>query len=631
MYTCTKVFEVKALMAQRLGLDEGKIVFSYKAGCSWRSPLQYEEMPTNVIVLGIKSFKREKHSYKSPHAIIGAGHLGLKTAMKFLLNGEKNFILFDRRPQVGGTSWWEQANETSRLQTEVGAYHLQYEMKDIYKGKEFGLWPKDSKTNPWPKVQALRQNFIEVAEGCGVMPYCKMNTNVAKLSVIGSKTDYMDQSYELVVEPYFKLGGEKPKGKKLEEELFQVSSVCMYPGNLTIPKRVVYKGEEAFQGDIVYGIGNNYDYKKCNGKNVVMIGSGAFAMENVRTCVEHHVKKVFIVCRRKNMSMPRVVSWYINQSFSMISANMMLQTSLPMYDLIGVDPYSYYSVYANEARTNVNMRQNSRFGIGDVYFLAMYWGKCEHIVDDVKRVSDRTIHLVNGRALEDIESLLKLLGFNGNFDVDTLMKIKDLYGFWANKDHRRRILAEPIGVDAANFGGTSFSPGALNWTDEYTYFLDYPKDWIPIRDSNMLPSHAADESKDRPAYVVEARHGAITGLTVNAMCPGIQERAGQVATLKRERMWDCNPIESFLEAAAKEWDAYSDQFIAEGWAPHLKKPPYPYTLPMVMSYLKAELDDIQNVMGSEAAEVAAKLAFPEGRAAFDKYSTSMLTGGDGEE
>merc|ERR1719401_1410374 len=101
--------------------------------------------------------------------------------------------------------------------------------------------------------------------------------------------------------------------------------------------------------------------------------------------------------------------------------------------------------------------------------------------------------------------MLKLLGFNGEFENDRLMHLNELYGFWCNRDYKRYLVAEPIGVDANNFGGTSFSPGAISWSEQGVYFLYFPSDWAAIMDSNVLPSHKADESIDRPAYVVEAR------------------------------------------------------------------------------------------------------------------------------
>ena len=99
---------------------------------------------------------------------------------------------------------------------------------------------------------------------------------------------------------------------------------------------------------------------------------------------------------------------------------------------------AYHSVIANSARTNAHIAQKSRllhlafgegavcnalptslplsliecfseralmnsqgFGIGDVYFLALSMGKCEVIVDEVKRLSEGRVHLESGSSDPD--------------------------------------------------------------------------------------------------------------------------------------------------------------------------------------------------------------------------------------
>merc|ERR1719433_147975 len=115
------------------------------------------------------------------------------------------------------------------------------------------------------------------------------------------------------------------------------------------------------------------------------------------------------------------------------------------------------------------------------------------------------LHLECGRKIE-CEGILKLLGFVGEMDNDRLMKIKEMTGFWCNEDPRRYIVAEPVSVMASNMGGTSLSPGALNWAVQGIYFLHFPQDFVGgVVAIGMLPKHAADMSDDgtpRPAYVV---------------------------------------------------------------------------------------------------------------------------------
>eukprot|EP00747_Dinoflagellata_sp_TGD_P186872 gnl/TRDRNA2_/TRDRNA2_44222_c0_seq1.p1 gnl/TRDRNA2_/TRDRNA2_44222_c0~~gnl/TRDRNA2_/TRDRNA2_44222_c0_seq1.p1 ORF type:complete len:652 (+),score=131.59 gnl/TRDRNA2_/TRDRNA2_44222_c0_seq1:93-2048(+) len=566
IFTCTKVLEVKTLLESRLGLPEDTLRFAYKCGCSWRQHSNVDEIARMCVVRGIESFQRPKKKYTHPHVVIGAGHIGLKVAMTWIQDKFDNFIVFDRMPKVGGTSWWKQANKTSRLQTEVGVYHLQYH--------ENNDWPEWAIKNPWPSREKLLEHFDEQATKWGIHAYCRMETNCTSTSVIGK--DYWNYTYEVTHE------------KDGHEEVTQCSSIMFFPGNLTNPKRVEYKGEDNFDGPVVYGISSNFDYGFCKGKKISIIGSGAFAVENVRTCVEEGASKVVMICRRKTIAMPRVVSWFINQSAQFISAALTLDTCKPMYDLINVDVWDYYAVFGNQARTTATIRQKSRFGIGDVYFLSKAMGHTEHLVDDVKRVSEHKIHLVSGNVVEDVRAMLKLLGFNGEFDNDRLLKIKEMYGWWPNADFRKYIVAEPIGVDANNFGGTSFSPGAISWSEQQIHLLYYPKDFAVVRDSQALPTHKADESIDRPAYVVEARFGSMLAITISSLVPGIGERGAITGPIKRERMWQMHPADKFLEAARLEWDMWSEQIRSLPEFKDQEHIPYPYTLEKINTYLELE-------------------------------------------
>ena len=175
VYTNTKVLEVKCLLEERLSVDQTNLRLVYKQGSNYRVHLDHEEIARKVTVHGIKSFKRVTARYDAPHVIIGAGHIGLKMAMTWLMEGSTNFVVFDRNDRVGGTSWIDQANSTSRLQTEVGVYHLEYH--------ENHGWPLWAVENPWPSRDLLLQHFHEVSEQFGILPYCRMNTNVKSLNL----------------------------------------------------------------------------------------------------------------------------------------------------------------------------------------------------------------------------------------------------------------------------------------------------------------------------------------------------------------------------------------------------------------------------------------------------------------
>merc|ERR1719320_470932 len=103
-----------------------------------------------------------------------------------------------------------------------------------------------------------------------------------------------------------------------------------------------------------------------------------------------------------------------NQAVQPFSAAMFLDGLAAAYKILGPewDPWAFHSVSANQARTTATIVQKSRFGIGDVYYLAVYMGRCEVVVDDVKRISERTVHLTSGRKLQ-ANVMLKVFGFVG--------------------------------------------------------------------------------------------------------------------------------------------------------------------------------------------------------------------------
>ena len=104
----TTVLEVKSFVAVKLGIEATSLTAVMKQGCSWRVQTDTEEVARRIFLKGLKSFKRQKHRWEQPIAIIGTGHCGLRQAMFFLKHRETNFVVYDRKKQVGGTSWIDQ-------------------------------------------------------------------------------------------------------------------------------------------------------------------------------------------------------------------------------------------------------------------------------------------------------------------------------------------------------------------------------------------------------------------------------------------------------------------------------------------------------------------------------------------
>mmetsp|Transcript_109510 Transcript_109510/g.194152 ORF Transcript_109510/g.194152 Transcript_109510/m.194152 type:complete len:662 (+) Transcript_109510:65-2050(+) len=587
--TSTKISEMKEMLVAKFGLETSAIYFFAKQGCATRKFQEHEECPRKCFIKGLDSLKRKMKQYEHPLAIIGSGHIGLRQGLWMLKKKCTNFVIFDRRHKVGGTSWIAQANPTSKLQTELGSYHLQYDEDN----------PVPTNLPPWPTRDQLLMHFDQVTREYGLYPYIKLNTNVLSIDIVGTKPETW--SYNLTIHDippgsYTQAVGDPQKIKGSEREMM-VDMVHMYPGNLSCPKKEEYKGEDTFGGTMEYAICGDMDYSKVTGKDVLILGHGAFGVENIRTCSEYDCKQIYLLCRRKNLACPRVVSWFINQSYSMLPGSLVMKSFGPAYDMLGFDPWSYHSVYSNAARTNVSVQQKSRFGIGDVYFIAVYMGKCKVIEDTVKRFTEKTCHLQNGGTIS-CEVVLKLFGFAGAWEVDRLLKIKEMYGWWPNADGRRHVFAEPIGVNATSFAGTSLSAAAMATVELASHMVWYPSDFHKLKVSESLPKRKGEPEADRPAYVVDARNSVGIAFIAPTFCPEMIDRGGQpnIMFLKHNKQWECHPMELYLEQCAAEWAEYGKKWKAA--MPELKDvPPYPYTPKIVQGYLDEEFKNVKEAFG----------------------------------
>lgn len=344
--TCTKVQDVKDALGGALSIPPDSIEFLEKRGCTTRKQRPCEEIGSNVTVKGVRSFKEELHEWPHPVGIIGCGYAGLKTAMAYAKSGNHNFVNFDRNDKVGGYCWTTAANQHSKLQTEFGAFHCWW-------GQDFVT---DACTYPsgwesWPKKAEVLKHFQFAAEQYGLLPNLQLNSNVAKMDIVGDK-DALDHHYKLTVT---QVGG----GNSRE---INVSVLYSFPGSMTRNRIINYLGEDIFGGLIAYGMNDDCPYHELPGRNIAILGNGAFAVENARTAVEHAAHKVFLLTRRKNLASPRVPCWFVHQGPAPTPCKMVLDMFKPMYELANFgDPWKYWSVHASNDKSRANIIQNSRF------------------------------------------------------------------------------------------------------------------------------------------------------------------------------------------------------------------------------------------------------------------------------
>jgi len=566
---CTKVADVKNAIALRAMVQPDTLTFVSKQGCYWKQLKDIDEIGRKVTVKGIKSFDPQPHVWPHPRVIIGAGYGGIKNALLYKHEGNDDFIMYERYDRVGGHAWLVQANKTSRLQTDLAAFHVWFG-KEWAEGNKKLSFPVDWST--YPKKDEVIAHIQYAAEAYGILPHIKFRTDITSMEIVGKAT---------ADERYYVLSGHNTDNK---DEKFTQQTSCFYhfPGAYFNPRIINYPGEEGFDGQIGYGMNDDIPFDYLERSRTAILGNGAFAVENVRTCCEYGVEKVYLVTRRKNLASPRLSCWFVHQAIFPVPARMVLNTMIPMYEKCGWgDPWSYWSVIASKDRRQCTISSASRFGIGDVTFLAVATGRCIYIQDLVKRFSRHTLHFESGDKLEGVTNVIKALGLIADWEADRFHKIKEMVGEWPAGDFRRILFVDPLGMHAANFASFSAGLGGYAMSKKNKFLLDFPSEFKMLQATgviDMLPRMKAEEEK--PVHMTTAKYATSVGVLIDASLPRLQAMMAGLEDYCHKCVWAVNPLDKFFDECKDSWDEYQRAWKEDqGYdLPYIE---YPYTKEMV--------------------------------------------------
>lgn len=583
---CTTAGDIIEFLEEKTMTEQGKITLFEKRG-AYMSKQQHSTSAAPVtFVKGIKSFGVERSNWAHPAGIIGAGYHSMKTAMTYVMDGDENFILWDRNKIFGGYCWITGANKTSRLQTEMGSFHIWWGPQCLRTGRvdypNCNVFHDQGGWHVWPYKEEIQKHFAHAAEQFGLAAHTQFGTNVDRMKIIGDRQDE-SRHYQMTV-------------RKLEDAStseVNVSVLWTHCGSLTQNRIIEYPGEDEFGGEIRYGMNDDTPYEKLAGATIAILGNGAFAVENARTTLECSGKKAYIITRRKNLASPRLPSWFVHQGPLPIPGWLLLKTFEPMYELANFgDPWSFWSVHANTARNNVTIIQNSRFGIGDVTFLMHSWGVLEYIVTTLKRCSRHTLHLDNGVKLQGVTIILKALGLLGDYSVDKLHMMKQMVGPFCDGDWRRPLHIDATGMNAANFEALSTGIFTTSYVTTMKLFFDYPKQMYKAQALGLfseLPKHKEEAEIEKPAYVTDVKFDQTSSMILIKFCPQLQRIMGKQAeehgNYKYAMYHKSHSFERTLKVAQDEWDAYQEEWKRRGVEHDYV--PYPYTREIVSGWFDA--------------------------------------------
>jgi len=556
----TKTTEIQDILGYITQKQPESLRLLTSNGCYVKA-LKHNDEAGKVTALGIKSFKRAVKQFEHPLAVIGGGLGGIQTMINLQTRGRHDFVCYEKLGDFGGHSWMVVANKFTKLQTEKGTYHVNYllpgvEVPQTFDGMEY---------KTWPSRDMLLLMFREQAAQHGLYEKAQFNTAVEKVKVLPGYAQYA-----LAITPTDSDG---------DAELELASAVLAWPGNLCDCRQLEFAGEDNFGGYIEYSSFSKVDYMMTKGKEVILYGHGAFTIENVRTLLEHRAKKVTVMCRKRNLCGMKMVSWMVGQSEVPVAGHIMLEAFQQIYNLVGFDVWSAFSVKTDANHTFAHISQKTVFGVTDVYFLAGYYGLMEVLVDEIKRLSPQCAHTKKGKKVP-CEVIVKAIGTVPSFKIDKMLGLKELVGFWVNGDCLRPVLCNGMFVEARNFGSFSSGPGFATMVVMINWFMDYPEDFELAR--AMLPKQKAGE---RPAYVPSATHITPAMMSIQQAIPALAAEMNVVDSLKAQKQKQAHPMREYLAQCKAEWETYIREFKKYGMVDDRPEPAYPYTEEMMQSWI----------------------------------------------
>lgn len=636
----TKVEQLKEVIGPIFGFKRTTKVYFEQNG----KPLQESEAAEGVLTVssasGIVDFEHPRYPWPHPSVIIGTGFWGVKMGMQYMIHKNENFLMFDRHEKAGGDAWIMSATKHSRVQTDLGAFNIWFgheyaytgDAKDCELGTGFGTNPNTTggredggraviglpfkgpgapprgpftgesgagsgvDYNP-VRAQVIQSMNIAMRE-YNFVEKARFQTEVTQLKING-KEDARDHSYTLTLKAL-------DKDPKCPKDV-QASVLYHFPGAYDINRIIDYPGEKEFGGQIGYGMGNGqgglfvWDDGNMQGKRAAILGNGAFSVENVRSCCENGAYKVYLVTRRRSLPCPRIPCWFCHQAPKPTPAYMLLDFFKPMYELARIgDPWGYYAIN-KITPTNVKVTQSSRFGIGDVTFLALAYSIMEYRDGVLDHMTKNTLHLKlnNGKEekLEDMHHVCKALGLLGDPRVDRLHSMTHRAGNMINGDFRRILIADATGMDATRFTTFSAGPGACSFVKQWYYLHQRPWQFEKaVADGMMkiIPIHKISNTQpDQTVYMTNVQYEMASGTLFGSFFPESFGAYGDEDTMKYCLVHTMHPSDKYLEYVEKDWYRYQAMFKEFNGCENQAEIPYPYTKPQILEWFEWYRRDVQ--------------------------------------
>ena len=371
--------------------------------------------------------------------IVGGGITGIYAADRLRQSGI-TFCVLEKEDRIGGI-WSMVAKTTSRVNTSEGAYRL--------------IDDKPRSNRDHSATREILEDLTGLAEPVAERIFLK--TEVTRI-------EKQADGYRVRVRRDGQAAELKCKGV-----------ILAINDRIGAPRQIRWKDQEVFKGEIVSGMSDKTVATNWRDKAVVVVGMGAFAIENARTALEGGARHVTVIGRRHGTVCPKIID-YLNFATPYDEAfrhdkksnirNMMYWKKL--YQLSGAtQPECWMGKIKHTGHT---------ISVSDIWFIGHYLKKIRTVTGRISRLQAGGVVVDDGQQIE-ADIVVNCVGFerNGSMarelcDTDTTTTIN-----YVDKDFM--YLADAfIDDDAFNsFFGSSVLEMAKFYLEVFITCFDSPR------------------------------------------------------------------------------------------------------------------------------------------------------------
>jgi hypothetical protein len=441
-------------------------------------------------------------------AIVGAGITGLYAANRLMQAGI-SFCILEKSGAVGGI-WSRYANRTSRVNSSECAYRL-LEQNTRSNRDHSGTWE-------------ILEDVVRLAQQVSRQLY--IEAEVKDIEADGDR-------YRIRLNRGANAISLESKGV-----------ILAINDRVGTPREVMWENQSAFRGKIVDGISDHTAGIDWRDKKVVIIGMGAFAVENTRTALEGGARHVTVVSRRHGTICPKIID-YLNFTTPYDEAfqhdkksnflNMMYWKKL--YELSGAtQPECWMGKIKHPGHT---------ISVSDIWFVGHYLKKIKTVTGAISGMTATGVS-VDGQRQIEADIVVNTIGFERNTSAaHALSGFAEIYNNnYLAKDFM--YLADAyIDDDAFNsLFGSSVLEMVKFYLEVFIMFFDTPEYDAMIKTEGI---------EKIPIGERKWSHYIASAMALIRKYSNIGEIARRQVAQRTKNFLEAHDLETYIAANKREW------------------------------------------------------------------------------